>query len=152
MFFRPNLDTPLSKIRLHFSRSKRAHIFMELAFGCPRFAEMQDDASRACLFVVFFHLVGNINTAFFDMRHVRISKQNSHDVAGLTPAFCSLILRHLLARVSLAKRPRPMLQDALHFFRSDLIFPASPVSWRGGKNKVVLKKVQCIMEHRPSLG
>jgi hypothetical protein len=35
---------------------------MELAFGCPRFAEMQDDASRACLFVVFFHLVGKINT------------------------------------------------------------------------------------------
>ena len=83
MFFRPNLDTPLSKIRLHFSRSKRAHIIMETAFGCPRFAEMQDDASRACLFVVFsIWWERSTRMAFFKMRNVRISEQNSH-VVGL---------------------------------------------------------------------
>ena len=33
---------------------------------------------------------------------------------------------HFIVRVSLAKRPRPMLQDSLHFFRSDIIFSLLP--------------------------
>ena len=48
--------------------------------------------------------------------------------------------RHFIARVSLAKRPRPMLQDSLHFFRSDLIFSLLPGLSLPKKGAVTLRR------------
>jgi hypothetical protein len=50
--------------------------------------------------------------------------------------------RHLLARFPLAKRPWPMLQEALHFFRSDLIFPSSPASLFQKKSRNIRKNTK----------
>ena len=81
-FFWPNLDTPHSKISLHLSQSKTSAHSMELVLGCPRFAKMQDDA---CLLMCCFFFVWrerSTRMAFFEMRTVRISEQNSH-IVGL---------------------------------------------------------------------
>ena len=48
---------------------------------------------------------------------------------------------HFIVRVSLAKRPRPMLQNSLHFLGPTLFFPSSPASLSPKKERHQKKKV-----------